>query len=393
MDTLLVNGLSIAQTSTRLRNLVAVERARLKILAGWFLRLGDFERKYKLAYHLYDAAEHVTWMRARLKEMRSGNPDASIRPELKALLEEVLHAPDDTAFLQGFYGVLTRQLVQTIEDDLTQVDPVGNANEHRLLRRILLDLQAQVAWYDSLPLGGDSAWAEHVSAWVTHIGGIHGQDATGDKPAAFAAPRFERPATIVFDDKITIGSLASYEDRLQMSPEQATVEQFRVFFNEFYAAALLASILFDASDGDYPWEFFADFSRHFWDEARHSEFGTVRLRELGVEPDRVNPILYEESQGLPVLHRVAYLTRGLEAYFMPRKPKRMKEYETNGDDRSQLFADQDWSDEINHVRYGSRWTDHLLEEDYRDVQDVIEEVKQHLTRMRGTPVTDINAPF
>ena len=121
MDTLLVNGLSIAQTSTRLRNLVAVERARLKILAGWFLRLGDFERKYKLAYHLYDAAEHVTWMRARLKEMRSGNPDASIRPELKALLEEVLHAPDDTAFLQGFYGVLTRQLVQTIEDDLTPV--------------------------------------------------------------------------------------------------------------------------------------------------------------------------------------------------------------------------------------------------------------------------------
>jgi uncharacterized ferritin-like protein (DUF455 family) len=90
---------------------------------------------------------------------------------------------------------------------------------------------------------------------------------------------------------------------------------------------------------------------------------------------------------------LAYLTRGLEAYFMPRKPKRMKEYEESGDRRSQVFADQDWSDEINHVRYGSRWADFLLKEDFRDVDDIIEEVKTHLSTIRGEPVKDINAPF
>ena len=78
---------------------------------------------------------------------------------------------------------------------------------------------------------------------------------------------------------------------------------------------------------------------------------------------------------------------------MPRKPKRFKEYEQNGDRRSQLFADQDWSDEINHVRYGSRWTDYLLQDDFRDIDDIIEEVKQHLSQKRGKPVKDINAPF
>jgi len=71
----------------------------------------------------------------------------------------------------------------------------------------------------------------------------------------------------------------------------------------------------------------------------------------------------------------------------------MVEYEENGDPRSQLFADQDWSDEINHVRYGSKWCDFLLEDDYRDIDDIIGEVKDHLTKVRGTKVEDISAPF
>lgn len=86
-------GFSIARSATPLRNYAAVERARLKILAGWFLRIGSYEHKYRLAYHLYDCSEHVTWMRARLKEMRAGNPDASVCPELKAFLEECKQHP------------------------------------------------------------------------------------------------------------------------------------------------------------------------------------------------------------------------------------------------------------------------------------------------------------
>lgn len=113
-----LRGLSIARSASRLRTYAAVERARLKILAGWFLRIGDFEHKYRLAYHLYDCADHITWLRTRLKEMHAGNPDASVRPELKAFLTECLHAPDDNAFLAGFYGVLTRALLASLDGDL-----------------------------------------------------------------------------------------------------------------------------------------------------------------------------------------------------------------------------------------------------------------------------------
>ena len=387
-------GLSISQSAEHLRNYVAVEKARLRILAGWFLRLGNYEHKYRLAYHLYDCSEHVGWLLTRLKEMRGGNPNASTRPQLKRFLEEALHAPTDEDFLRGFYGVVSRSLMNSLSADIEQLDPSGNANETRLLQRIHQTLEKQVAWFDSLNLNNaPPAWADHLESLLKDLGGVHGQAQEHASSAHFEGPRFKRPNTIVFDDMIQVGALATYEKRQQMDTREATIEQFKVFFNEFYAAALLASILFDGTDGDYPWEFYADFSRHFWDEARHSEFGAIRLKELGVEPDRVNPILFEESESLPILHRVAYLTRGLEAYFMPRKPKRMVEYETSGDPRSQLFADQDWSDEINHVRYGSKWCDYLLEEDYREVDDIIQEVKDHLTKVRGNQVKDISAPF
>ena len=387
-------GLRINESSNHLRNYAVIEKNRLKILAGWFLRLRNFDHKYKLAYHLYDASEHVSWLLLRLKEMRGGNPNASVRPELKRFLDDALHAQTDGEFLCGFYGVLTQAFLDAIKEDLRLMDTSGNANEWRILKRIQSNLETQVEWFSGLQLQlSTTAWTDALQEHLNHIGGIHGQSEASEPPMKASRAFFERPTTILFETSITIGELEPYENRLKMDTKQATIEQFKVFFNEFYAAALLASILFDASDNDYPWEFFADFSRHFWDEARHSEFGAIRLRELGVEPDRVNPILFEESQNLPILHRVVYLTRGLEAYFMPRKPKRMKEYEESGDLRSQLFADQDWSDEINHVRYGSRWTDHLLEDDYRDVNDIIDEVKKHLSVVRGYEVTDINAPF
>ena len=371
---------------------MAVARACLKAAAGWFLACRAYEVKYLLAYHAYDHSEHVTWIRARLAEMRGGRPDASVRPSLKHLLAETLNAPDEQAFLQGLYGVLLPELLAAYRQDLAALDPSANANEWRLWRRIATDIEAQVA---AFPGFQPSPWTEYLHALLETAGGLHGARPPGAEPLPPrpAGAPFTRPTTILFDKRIARLPLMSYEARAALDERGTTIEQFKVFFNEFYAAAVLASILFDAAEDEVPWDFHREFTRHFWDEARHSEFGFLRLRELGVEPDRCDPVLFDQSQGLPVLHRIAYLTRGLEAYFMPRKPKRFKEYEERGDARSQLFADQDWSDEMNHVRYGSRWTDYLLEEDARELDDVLEEVKRHLTAVTGKEVTGIDAPF
>ena len=119
----------------------------------------------------------------------------------------------------------------------------------------------------------------------------------------------------------------------------------------------------------------------------------VRLRELGTEPSVCNPVLYECSQGLPILHRFCYLSMGLEPYFMPRKRPRVKKYADLGDHRSQLFADHDWSDETLHVTFGKKWVTHFLQDDFRSIDDVLEEVRQHIEQVSGEKQEKIAAPF
>jgi uncharacterized ferritin-like protein (DUF455 family) len=170
------------------------------------------------------------------------------------------------------------------------------------------------------------------------------------------------------------GALPSQEEKLALPFPERRVAEFATFFNEFYAAALLASILWDARHAEAPWDFFHDVAHQCWDEVRHAEFGLRRLRELGEEPATFNPVLFEQAQGLPFLHRLCYLTLGLEAYFMPRKRPRVRQYAAAGDHRSQLFADVDWSDEINHVRYGTRWVEYFLADDVRTVEELQAEI-------------------
>lgn len=390
-----IHGVLIPESAQFLRHYLAAFKGLIHTCTGWFLVVRHYEDKYRLAYLAYDAMQNADAILRRLQEMRGGKPNASIRPDLTRWIQEWTHAPDETAFWHALNGHILPELNRHLQDDLIKLDPSGNANECRLLREIHLRLDTgPEAPSRNVAADSRNSWFQYLDSISKSMGGLHGPENTGaPKRERPLTASFQRPRTIHFDERIHIGPLMRYEERSDLPPEKAVMEQFKVFFNEFYAAALLASVLFDASGEDYPWAFYADFTRHFWDEARHSEFGAIRLRELGVEPRQINPVLFQEVENLPILHRVTYLTRGLEAYFMPRKPKRLKEYLENHDVRSQLFADQDWSDEINHVRYGSKWTEFLLENDMRDIDEIIEEVKKHLSHVRNEIVMTIDAPF
>lgn len=391
-------GLSVPHAVSRLRRYASVERRCIKILAGWFLCAPSYETKYALGYHLWDHAEHVHWLRERLSEMRGGHAEAAMEPALRHLMDEALHAPNTASLLRGLYGVIGRDLQRAYRRHLEDCDPSANAAEVRLLKRILPEIDAQQAWYEQMGLedGVPDTWQDYLRSLLAAAGGIDGcLPIPADMPAACSPPgtRFERSRTIILDERVRRAELSAYDARQGMDARQATVEQFKVFFNELYAAALVASVLFDAAEDGLPWEFFHDFSHHFWDEVRHSQFGAIRLKEMGQEPDVYNPVLYENSESMPYLNRLCYLTLGLEAYFMPRKKPRLREYEANGDSRSQLFADHDWSDEGMHVRYGKRWVDFLLLDDYRTPDDIQQEVSEHLARVTGRAQEKVAAPF
>ena len=200
------------------------------------------------------------------------------------------------------------------------------------------------------------------------------------------------PREIAFDDRIGNLPLTPHAEKIALPFDDAVREQFKVFFNEIYAASILATVVHESFDHHAPWEMTRWFCNHFWDEIRHSEFGAIRLVELGTGPDRCDQSLYQISQQMPFLHRICYLTHVLEKHYMPRKKPRFEEYGSNGDKRSQLFADHDWSDEMNHVRNGKRWIEKLLENDARDVSLVQEETLGFVEKATGRPVAEVS-PF
>ncbi|MBI3831820.1 MAG: DUF455 family protein [Planctomycetes bacterium] len=376
-----MNGIDVKTTVDLLRRYAFLERSAIPALAGWFLRAPAYETKLALGHLLWSHADRTDAIRRRLKELRGGHSEANIEPALARVGEELVHAPDVDSFVAGMRWLL-EELAAAARDHLDLADRSANAGEVRLLRRLLPDLEDQLTALravGSKESPNARVWTKHLAALLAAAGGVSGLEPRVPHDGALPfASRFERVREMAFDERIAPSSLESYQSRMELPFEERRIAEMQIFFNEFYAAALVATILFDAWHADAPWEFFHDLSHHFWDEVRHAEFGVLRLKELGVEPSAVNLSLFDQSQDLPFLHRLCYLTLGLEVFYMPRKKPRVKRYEDAGDHRTQLFADVDWSDEGNHVQYGRRWVEHFLKDDARGVEDLQREIAAHL---------------
>lgn len=389
-------GIPVFPLTDRLRRAAYIERLSIKHLSGWFVAAPKYEMKYQFGYDVWTHAEHTQWLFDRLHHLRGGHPSASIAPGLVSLVDHTLHAPNEYAYIRGAYQVLKKALLDFYESTLEACDPAANASDRRLLKRIIPEIQEQVAWSeDALREDPDpsvsQAWAQHIQDQLDALGGLDGDGALPESDSPLMTP-FSLPSKIQFDERITDQPLMPHEEKSKLEHDQAVREQFRVFFNEMYAAAMVATILFEALDQNLPWGFVYDVSRHFWDECRHSEFGATRLKELGVEPDRCDQTLFENGMDMPLLHRFCYLTMILETHYMPRKKPRFTKYGEAGDERSQLFADHDWSDEINHVRLGKDWLENLLEDDARDLKQVKRETKRILEN-RSEEGEEVLSPF
>jgi hypothetical protein len=394
-------GLSVYESARLLRRYQQVERACMKVALAWLLAAPKYEDKYAIGYHLWDHAEHVQWIRTRLEELRGGNVDAAVEPLLKVALDESLHARDIAELAAGLYLGLKQALLNAYRTHLSLADSAANAAESRLLARMIPDLERQIAWAEGVlqrpELDRQSAnrWQVYILARLDQAGGISGMGynvsaGSSQRPHSF---RMLRPDHMIFDGRIQSGPLASYQSREELPIEEAVREQFKVFFNEWWAAGLLATILFDAWDSDAPWEFFYELSHHCWDEVRHSEFGAIRLKELGDEPRNVDMTLFSQAVNWPFLHRLIYLTLDMEVYFMARKRPRVLRYQEEHENRSLIFADADWSDEINHVRYGKRWSDFLLKDDMRTVDDIKQEIAALIERQNQQARGETKSPF
>src|SRR6185503_7184951 len=109
-----------------------------------------------------------------------------------------------------------------------------------------------------------------------------------------------------------------------------------------------------------PWEFYRDYSRQLWDEARHAMMGSVAFEARGIDWKREIPLnvsfaLRLNLHAQPVERQM--MLYAIEQSLMPGETGKRYEHETAlaaGDALSAHFHDYDWADEVLHAQIGRR---------------------------------------
>jgi hypothetical protein len=138
---------------------------------------------------------------------------------------------------------------------------------------------------------------------------------------------------------------------------------------------MMASFMTERAD--QPWEFYRDYSRQLWDEARHAMMGTVAFEAKGIDwkkeiPLNVSFALRLNLHADPLERQV--MLYAIEQSLMPGETGKRFEHETAveaGDALSAHFHDYDWADEVLHAQIGRR----MLKRDGISSQEASERAK------------------
>jgi hypothetical protein len=383
-------GYSVEENVQRLLRLHWTERRLMDAMLAHLPSTPIWEVKCALALHQWYCAEHSDGLRRRVMEMRHPAPPLDETPskELDAFLEELLRAENPAELVTGIYGVALPALRDAYYAHIHHTNPLVDHPTRRFLRVALLEVTEAIEWGDSaiaavtqdnVAAGLARGWKEHLELYLTTARGITGdpgisveegdsrrgvQIRTMEPP--LPPPRAKKPFVPSFEPKRDerFHGLYNFEfpphvvysaDGVPADERNLALLSKRTL--EMDVPEMMASFLFERKD--QPWEFYLDYSRQLWDEARHAMMGTVAFESRGVDWTEI-PLNVGFSLRLN-LHATAQerqtILYAIEQALMPAETGKRFEYETAvaaGDELSAHFHDYDWADEVLHANIGRR---------------------------------------
>jgi hypothetical protein len=231
----------------------------------------------------------------------------------------------------------------------------------------LVDIDDTLEWGSAAlaTRGANTAdWTTHLDAYLAAAGGIAGDEPVVPLDLSRYAPRtpardfhprrdarFHGPYNFEFAPHLVynLPDVPADERNLALLCKRTL---------EMDVPEMMASFL--AERRDQPWEFYRDYSRQLWDEARHAMMGTVAFESRGVDwkkeiPLNVGFALRLNLHATPVERQM--MLYAIEQSLMPGETGKRYEYETAraaGDVLSAHFHDYDWADEVLHAQIGRR---------------------------------------
>ena len=402
-----VIGPTVDATVMRLRRYVYVKAQSMFLMASRFNWMPEWEVKGAFSLHLWQDAEHGTWFRQRVTEMRTPphHLDKVPHPALGAFLEELATARTPLELLVGIYEVLKPACAEAFNEHLAQSSPIADHPTRRLVQFALQEENEQIEWgrkaIAALLSRSDAAiikeqrdaWRDHLRLFLTAAGHING-DHTSEE---MAVPLSRGGAVeISHIPKRDARFEHVWRSRGGVPPSNRPVHErlwgmMNVRLQEMHVAELVASVISDWRD--QPWEFYHDLARHLWDETRHCMLGEVAFATQGIDiaaiPSHVGFAEYPNTQLAPA-DRYAFLW-GIEQGLMAKTGKQAEVAlaKAGGDELATVFQDFDWADEVLHAQIGRKWLEPHFENReamlkvYERVRPAYDQMKDDDLRLPG----------
>lgn len=406
---------SVDQAAKKMVRFAYFHKRLMFIAAGQMPALEDWDLKQGVGRHLYEDAEAVNELRTRALQLRLPNTllDKTPDPFMELFFDELLHAANDLEYVCAIYEYVKPTLLQVYRDYCEKTQQIVDIPTIRHLHQIITDLEEQIAWgknmveeIKSRSWYQDAAVISAKDLFISNLRSIEqlGGRLSGQEPKSQTIPRrYRSMKPYVLPEKSRrnreMGDTVLYRTGMGLRTEDENlhlfVEMMRIRQEEMTAAEMLAGVIY--SQKEMEWEFYYDLARHLWDEIRHSMFGQAALEKEGY--DWRNRPQYTSAYDLLVPElastRYAFLSIAIEDAGMKR-PGKVGEFEFCRDTMKHplmtQFQDYDWADEVNHARFGRKWTPQLLDENLETIREMMNDFKtQYLEKTGPIPIQKITS--
>ena len=367
-------GLPVATCAQRIGRFGFASQQLMFVQAGKMSSVANWEFKAGVARQLYESALHWGTWRDRLVELRGHGHliEQQADDKLGDFFGELLASEGDAELAVGLYRVVLPAYRSALQRYAAESNALADWASVRALRHVLLDLDAQQEFGESVLaalVGPDdgtvareaAAWQQHLQAYLDAAGGLDG--------AQPEVPSYQLPEPRSFEPFRVPGEFKRDERFLTIIPKldpfpgedvrDKLLSAMWVLGQEMTAAELCATVLYEWEG--LPYEGCRDLARQCWDECRHSLFGQAALEGEGIPLESLPSWVGYAGHTMPQppVKRYAHLAIATEAAQMrhPGGKRTVWEWcrDVAGHDLMTTFQDFDWADEVNHVKYGREW--------------------------------------
>ena len=373
-------GLSVDQCAARLHRFAYATEQLMFLQAAHIISTPERDVKVLLARLQYEDSQHASQFKARLPELRVSKKKAYQPPDtsLQIVFDEAMCAANTVELLAGLTKVFKPALLEAYQKYVEDTNGLADYPTVRILKTVIAEvadgLRLLEAAYDDVVDTSEKeaeaeTWSRTLHNLLAAAGGIDGigeVNLDALQPVRANNP-YLIPKELTRDDTFPrVWDIIHVENE---RVEERLMQMIATRLGETTIAEALGFVLYEIKDQS--WEFYADISRHLWDEMRHSVFGEAAAEDI-----------FDERSAMPIRDwESAYLFRmdplelyamlfGVEAGLMKYPPGKREEFEFCRDTaRHPLMTtlqDFDWADEVLHVHIARRrlkeWFDGSPEE-------------------------------